>query len=142
LPARLTAEPHAANWNSLSAGLRFSAFHSIEGVASGLFKHELVEAYTILSVRMTPDHLAGHHNISTWFACCLRLGLPANSLSFFPVGELRAAQSKSFVLSKSAGMAGDDAAILHLMYPITRLSDRRIVRDEEERHLFFLYDSL
>jgi hypothetical protein len=39
-------------------------------------------------------------------------------------------------------MAGNDAAIFHLMYPIARFRDRRIMRNEEERLLIFLHDAL
>src|SRR5438094_5845389 len=56
----------------------------------------------------------------------------------FAVGELRAARSTSFVLSKSAGMAGDDAAIFHLMYPIASFRDCGIVCHQEQRHLVLL----
>ena len=39
-------------------------------------------------------------------------------------------------------MAGDDAAVHHLVNPIARLRDRWIVRDEKERHLLLLDDGL
>src|SRR5438105_12516256 len=47
----------------------------------------------------------------------------------FAAGESRAAPSISFVLSKSAGVAGNDAAILHLVYPVASVRDYGIVRD-------------
>src|SRR5437588_10235320 len=60
----------------------------------------------------------------------------------FAAGELRAAPSISFVLSKSAGMARNDAAILHLMYPIAGVCDRGIVRDQEQGHLVLVHNAV
>src|SRR5262249_31392452 len=53
-PARLTGQPHDANWHSVSAGLRFFAFNSLERVAGGSIQPRMVGASTILSLRMTP----------------------------------------------------------------------------------------
>jgi len=35
-------------------------------------------------------------------------------------------------------MAGNDTAILHFMYPIASVRDRRVVRDQEQRHLILM----
>src|SRR5205814_3212795 len=56
----------------------------------------------------------------------------------FAAGELRAARSTSFVLPKSAGMARNDATILHLVYPIAGFRDRWIVSDQEHGHLILM----
>jgi hypothetical protein len=39
-------------------------------------------------------------------------------------------------------MASDNETVLHLVDPIARLSDFRIVRHEQERLAFFLDDAL
>ena len=80
------------------------------------------------SSKLTP-----HNSIKASGAFATKIG----RMSFI-AREIRNGERGNSHLPRAARMAGHDAAIFHLMYPIASFRDRGIVCHQEQRHLVLL----